>query len=115
MTAVVERLHEDSKEFTWELLKLEQEQLNKYKEDPNCLNNNFEVYMPKWISADQVELFKKWKDDTNKANSNKNRAANARKKHKGGQLAVRSNGRIPNGVRPKKNTGKPAGKARKKS
>lgn len=114
MKAHVERLHEDCKEFTWELLKLEQSQLDKYKNDPNCLNNNFDVYIPKWISADQVDLFKKWKDETDKRNSSKNRTANPRKKHKGGQLAVRSNRRIPKGVRPKKDATKPIVKTRKK-
>lgn len=115
MKASVERLHDEVKEQYWELLKIEQEALNKFRDDVNCLNNNFDVYIPKWIEKEQVELFKKWKDDTSKANSNKNRASNTRKKHKGGQLAVRSNRRVSTGVRPKKSTGKPAGKAGKKS
>lgn len=115
MTATVERLHEEMKEATWELLKLEQEQLDKHKNNPNCLNNNFEVYIPKWIVPDQVDLFKKWKNDTDKANSNKHRASNARKKHKGGQLAVRSVGRISGRVRPKTGPKASKGKARKKS
>lgn len=115
MRGRVERLHDEMKDATWELLKMEQEQLDKNKNNTNCLNNNFDVYIPKWIEPAQVELFKKWQHDTNKANSNKHRASNARKKHKGGQLAVRSVGRISGRVRSKTGTKASPRKARKKS
>lgn len=114
--ARVERMHEEVKEFNWELLKLEHELLTKHRDDENCLNNNFDVYIPKWIKPDQVALFNQWKEnEAKKSNRSKNRPANPRKKHKGGQLAVRSNRRVPTGVRPKKGVNKPAGKGGKKS
>lgn len=119
MRAKVERLHEEVKAATWELLKMEQEQLDKNRNNVNCLNNNFDVYIPKWIEPAQAELFKKWKHDTNKGNGNKNRTGNACKKHKGGQLAVRSERRVSGGVRQesgaKKGTGWKGTSTRKKS
>lgn len=98
-----------------DLLKFEQGLLTKYKGDPDCLNNSFDAYIPKWIPVEQVNIFNKWKDDTNKANRNKYKSTNARKKHKGGQLAVRSNRGISKGVRPKKSAGKSVRKAGTKS
>jgi len=65
-----------------ELLILEQTLLDKHKDDPNLLNNSFDAYIPKWIPAEQAELFIQWKnerDAANKAKRNKNRPAN---KHK---------------------------------
>jgi hypothetical protein len=103
MRAKVERLNKnDVGDNTWELLKMEQEQLTSNRDNPDCLNNNFEVYIPKWIKPEQLELFKKWKHESDKRNRIKNRASNARKKHKGGQMAVRSVGRVPTRVRQKK-------------
>jgi hypothetical protein len=94
-----------------ELLKHEQELLTRHRNDPDCLNNSFDAYIPKWIPVEQINIFNKWKDDTNKANRNKHKPTNARKKHKGGQLAVRSKRGISKGVRPKKSTGKSVSKA----
>jgi len=110
MSATVERMHDEMKEASWELLKMEQELLDKNKNNPNCLNNNFDVYIPKWVTPDQLSLFNEWKNETRKANSNKHRATNPRPKHKGGQLAVRSDGRVPGGIRPKGSTKKGTGR-----
>lgn len=123
MRATVERITStddaEVREEPWELLKAEQILLDKNKNNPKCLNNNFEVYIPKWIDATQLQKFKKWQHDTNKANSNKHRAGNARKKHTGGQVAVRSVRRISAGVRSKasakKGTGGKKASPRKKS
>jgi hypothetical protein len=58
---------EDLSEF--ELLKLEQEEINRHINDPNCLNNNFDAYVPKWISEIEAQKFLQWKgiskDDLN--------------------------------------------------
>jgi hypothetical protein len=64
MRGVCEPLHEDdlSKE-PYKLLIMEQQLLDKHRDDPNCLNNNFDAYIPKWIPQYQVELFEKWKKD----------------------------------------------------
>lgn len=109
MSATVERVNDEVID-TWQLLKKEQELLDKNKNNPNCLNNNFDVYIPKWVAPDQLLLFNQWKDESLKANSNKHRATNPRQKHKGGQLAVRSNGRVSKGVRSKGSTKKRTGR-----
>lgn len=80
----VEMIENDFEKRECEMLKMEQALLIKHKDDVNCLNNNMEAYIPKWIPADQIELFNQWKNETNKSNRNKNRAANTRKKHKRG-------------------------------
>lgn len=45
----------------FELLKLEQEELNKCIDDPLCLNNNFDAYIPKWIKESEAQKFLQWK------------------------------------------------------
>lgn len=85
----VEMIENDFEKREWEMLKTEQLLLDKHKNDETCLNNNFDAYIPKWIPADQIERFNKWRNETRKGNRTKNRASNSRKKHKGGQLAVR--------------------------
>jgi hypothetical protein len=81
---IAEVVYDGAKEPEFELLKKEQEWLNQCKNDPDCLNNNFDAYIPKWITAKDASLFNKWKNDTENSNLTKNRAANPRKKHKGG-------------------------------
>lgn len=45
----------------FELLKLEQEMLDKYIKDPNCLNNNNTAYIPMWIYEIESQKFLQWK------------------------------------------------------
>lgn len=80
-TAYAEMIHDGDGQPESELLKVEQELLNKCKDDVDCLNNSFDAYIPKWIPADQVKIFNKWKDDTNKSNDTKNTGSKPRKKH----------------------------------
>lgn len=64
-----------------ELLKYEHNLLVKYRNDEDCLNNNFDVYFPKWIPEEDVSKFNKWKNENRKRNRSKSVAANSRKKH----------------------------------
>lgn len=82
MKAKVERMHDEVKDKDCELLILEQQLLDKNKNNPDCLNNNFDVYIPKWVKQPDLDIFNKWKqDESNKKNNSKNRASNTRKKH----------------------------------
>lgn len=45
----------------FELLKLEQETLDKYKGDDNCLNDSFVSYVPQWMNEVEVQRFLQWK------------------------------------------------------
>lgn len=103
MRGSVSVLHVDSFEKNEaEMLKLEQEWLDKSKNDPKCLNNNFDAYIAQWIPAQQVYKFNQWKDERNKKNSNKSRAANKRKNKPNGVMDSKSRGKLPTRVRPKK-------------
>lgn len=48
-----------------QMLKLEQELLDKAK-DEYCLNNNSEAYIPGWINKAHVEKFENWLKDRRK-------------------------------------------------
>ncbi len=51
----------DFDEKDWiKFLKIEQELLTAHKNDPNCLNNNFNVYVPEWMGIDMKLKFEQW-------------------------------------------------------
>ncbi len=41
----------------FDLLRIEQEELNKHRDNENCLNDSFEAYIPKWISEIEKQKF----------------------------------------------------------
>lgn len=41
-------------------LQTEQNLLTAYRNDPNCLNNNFVAYVPKWMGESVAKDFKSW-------------------------------------------------------
>lgn len=45
-------------------LQKEQQLLTAYKNDPDCLNNNFIAYVPEWMGSDVKVAFDKWLNES---------------------------------------------------
>jgi hypothetical protein len=90
-----------------EMLIMEQTLLDAHRDDPNCLNNTFDAYIPKWIPAAQVEIFTKWKQEyeANKKKRNKRNASNGNKNKPKRTVAPKSKRVVPASVGQKKGTG----------
>jgi hypothetical protein len=83
LKAYAEMIHDGDNQPESELLKVEQQLLTKHKDNPDCLNNSFDAYIPKWIPAIEIKKFNKWKYATNKSKRAGNSSINSRKKYKG--------------------------------
>lgn len=64
-----------------DMLKDEQLLLRRHRNDPDCLNNNFDAYIPGWMNRKEIDKFNKWKNGATKKDNTKDNATNSRKKH----------------------------------
>lgn len=96
------------------LMVAEHKALKEAKDDPECLNNSFEVYVPQWITQAEVEEYKKEiapakkkaapkkKKNVAPTKATKNNKAVSARRSGEGKGSVRNTGRTGVGVQHKK-------------